>query len=179
MTGTWLLLIYTVPSAPSRKRASIWRELKKVGALYLRDGVCALPHRDTTTAALRAIAGRVDAFGGEATLVEGARLDPARAEALVARSRAERAGEYAEVGREAERFLAHVRRERAHREFTIAELGQLEADLGKLRRWLGQVRARDHFGADDLGRAEELLRRCDAALASCRATPAGQPGGPR
>ena len=44
----WLLLIYTVPAEPSRKRAAIWRELKKVGAPYLRDGVCILPERPET-----------------------------------------------------------------------------------------------------------------------------------
>src|SRR5438309_7457883 len=41
----WLLLIYTLPSQPSRKRAYVWRELKKVGAVYLRDGVAILPRR--------------------------------------------------------------------------------------------------------------------------------------
>ena len=35
---SWLLLIYTVPSQPSRKRAAVWRDVKKAGAVYLRDG---------------------------------------------------------------------------------------------------------------------------------------------
>ena len=76
----WLLLIYTVPAEPSRKRAAIWRDVKKVGAVYLRDGVCALPERQETTSAMRAIAARVEEFEGQATLVEAARLDAARAD---------------------------------------------------------------------------------------------------
>jgi Protein ChrB, N-terminal len=64
---TWLLFIYTVPSEPSRKRAYIWREVKKVGAIYLRDGVCALPEREETMAAFRKIAAKVTEFDGEAT----------------------------------------------------------------------------------------------------------------
>ena len=39
----WLVLIYTLPPEPTRKRAFVWRELKKIGAVYLRDGVCLLP----------------------------------------------------------------------------------------------------------------------------------------
>src|ERR1700680_960102 len=82
----WLLLIYTVPAEPSRKRAAIWRDIKKVGAIYLRDGVCALPERPETIEAMRAIAARVVEFEGQATLVEAARLDPARADWVVEQS---------------------------------------------------------------------------------------------
>jgi hypothetical protein len=32
----------------------VWREVKKLGALYLRDGVCILPERAETIAAARA-----------------------------------------------------------------------------------------------------------------------------
>ncbi|MDP9373175.1 MAG: hypothetical protein M3Q65_12130 [Chloroflexota bacterium] len=164
MDQPWTILIYTVPAAPSRKRAAIWRELKKVGVVYLRDGVCVLPARGETTAGLRAIAARVEGFDGEATLVEAARLDPRRAAAIVDQSRRDRAAEYAEIAREAEGFLEHIRREMAHREFTLAEVEELEVDREKLRRWAGQVRARDYFGGAGAARLEELLGRCDEAL---------------
>ena len=163
---SWLLLIYTVPSDPSRLRATIWRELKKAGAVYLRDGVCALPARPETTETFRAIAVRVAELGGEATLVEEARLDPGRARAIVARANAARAEEYAEVGREADGFLGHVEREREHREFTFAEVEELEADLGKIKRWVAQIRARDHFGADGAAAADDLVARGEAAMAA-------------
>jgi hypothetical protein len=166
MDRTWLLLIYTVPAEPSRKRAFIWREVKKVGAVYLRDGVCALPDRPDTASALRAIAARVREFGGESTLVEGARLEDARAGWLVSRSREARAEEYADIAREAERLLDHIARETEHREFTFAELEELEADLGKLKRWAAQVRERDYFGGGHVERVQALLDRCDRALGS-------------
>jgi hypothetical protein len=165
MEITWLLLIYVVPSEPSRKRAYIWRELKKVGAVYLRDGVCALPERAETTVAFQRIAAKVEEFGGEATIVEAAHLDPKRAEALTTASRTARASEYRELAREAEGFLAHVRRETEHREFTFAELEELEEDLGKLTRWTEQVRARDYFGGADAEEVSALLARCEEELA--------------
>jgi hypothetical protein len=160
----WVLLIYTVPAEPSRLRATIWRELKKVGAPYLRDGVCILPHRPSTLEAIRAIAARVEEFGGEATLVQEARLEAARADSLIEQFGRLRAAEYADVGREAERLLDHVAHETQHREFTYAELEELEADLGKLRRWADQIQARDYFGTGLPQGLMALLERCDEAL---------------
>jgi hypothetical protein len=179
MEPGWLLLIYTVPSAPSRKRAAVWRGLKQAGAVYLRDGVCALPRRAETANAFQALAAQVEAFGGEATLVEVEHLDERRAAAIAARSREERGAEYAELEREAERFLEHVRRETAHRAFTCAEVEELAADLGKLARWAAQIRARDYFGAAEARGVAARLARCDAALAGCAAVAASHDGGAR
>lgn len=162
----WLLLIYTVPAKPTRKRAYIWREVKKIGAVYLRDGVCVLPERPETLSALEGIASRVHEFEGEATVVIGATFDRARSEAVIASLRTARSDEYAEVGREAERLLEHIARETKHRDFTFAELEELEEDLAKLRRWMSQVQARDYFpNASITASTEQLLAQCAAALA--------------
>src|SRR5438874_9735679 len=79
MDSTWLLLIYTVPAEPTRKRASVWREVKKLGALYLRDGVCILPERSETIVAAGELAARIGELDGQAMIVRAARLDPAAA----------------------------------------------------------------------------------------------------
>ncbi len=162
--SSWLLLIYTVPSAPTRLRASVWRDLKKAGVIYLRDGVAVLPQQTETLAAFQAVVAKIAEFGGEATLIEGARLDPDRAAAITAEATAARIAEYAEIGRDAEGFLVHIAREREHREFTFAEVEELEADLAKLKRWAGQVRARDHFASPEAGSVDALLERGEAAL---------------
>ena len=164
MDGLWLLLVYTLPAEPSRKRAAVWREVKKLGALYLRDGVCILPQRGETVAAVETLAAKVLEFEGQATLVTEAHLDAERAEAVVAQLKAARAEEYLEIAAEAERLLEHVRRETEHREFTSAELTELEQDLAKLWHWSNQVAARDYFGSESGDRSRRLLERCDAAL---------------
>src|SRR4051794_10061641 len=105
MIRQWVLLIYTVPATPSRKRATIWREVRKLGAIYLRDGVVALPERDDTRAALQAIAGRVVEFEGHATIVSQAMLDPEGSAFVVAEARSARGAEYEEIAREATGFL--------------------------------------------------------------------------
>jgi hypothetical protein len=161
-----VVLIYTVPVEPTRLRASVWRELKKLGAAYLRDGVCVLPEREETVGAFTRLAAKVHEFGGRATIIQGARLDDGWAAEVVAQMQDDRAAEYRDVGREAERFLEHVARERGHRELSYPEVEELAADLGKLKRWAGQVRARDHFGVPDAAAVDRLLARCDDALRS-------------
>jgi hypothetical protein len=164
LSTSWLLLIYTVPAQPTRKRATVWREIKKLGAIYLRDGVCVLPEQAATMTSLRSLANRIEEMDGQACLVQGAQLDANRAEALEAEFRSARAEEYAEISREADQLLAHIARETEHREFTYAELEELEQDLGKLKRWTDQVHARDYFAESSYSNIQALLERCDGAL---------------
>jgi len=164
--STWRLLIYTIPSEPSRKRAFIWRELKKVGAVYLRDGVCALPEGEGTATAMGKIAAKIEEFGGEPTVIAGAELNASRAQTIIEASRRDREQEYDQVLREGEGLLKHVRRETEHREFTFAELEELEADLKKLRGWFQQIQGRDYFDAPQADQVAALLERCDDALSS-------------
>ena len=160
----WRLLIYEVPSQPSRKRASVWRELKKVGAMYLRDGVGALPENEPTRAVLARIAARIEEFGGEATVIGAVELDDRRAQLLIDASRREREQEYAALLSDGGTFLKHIEREMRHREFRPAELRELEADLAKLRKWLQQIAERDYFGTPSSSAAAQLLDRCNEAL---------------
>src|SRR5215208_891185 len=39
----WFVLVYKLPAEPTRLRASVWRKLKAAGAVYLQNGVAALP----------------------------------------------------------------------------------------------------------------------------------------
>ena len=45
----FLVLAYRMPAEPTAGRVAVWRNLKKVGAVYLQDSVCVVPD----TAALR------------------------------------------------------------------------------------------------------------------------------
>ncbi len=172
---TWLLLIYTLPAEPSRKRAFVWRELKKAGALYLRDGVCALPEQEETAAAMRAIVAKIDEFDGQATLVTAAQLDAAAETRLIPAFGTARAREYEEVAQAAEGLLAHIQRETEHRDFSYSEVEELEADLGKIRRWFSQVQARDYFGGAEAGRVADLLTRGEEALGAFLEEASGHP----
>jgi hypothetical protein len=164
----WLVLIYTLPPEPTRKRAFIWRELKKAGAIYLRDGVCVLPDRPETRLAMQALVDRVRAFDGQATLVETGRMDELTAQAVVRQAQAARGAEYAALCESASQFLDHVRRELRHRDFSASEAETLMEDLRKLRRWFEQIRGRDYFASEAAVEAQAALTGCEATLRDMR-----------
>ncbi len=163
---TWLLLIYSVPAEPSRTRAAIWREIKKAGAVYLRDGVCALPEQESTLATFRAIADKVAELGGDAALAQAVQLDEVKSRSILDQGRQARAAEYTDLKREIDGFVGHIRRERAHREFTFSELEQLEGDVAKLKRWLQQIAERDFTRSDAVGEIQQLFNECETELRS-------------
>src|SRR3954470_10090307 len=90
----WTMLIYTVPAQPTRKRAAVWREVKRLGAVYLRDGVCVLPDTESARAGLEALSQRVVELGGQGTIVGQAQLSAVRAEALLTEFAQARHAEY-------------------------------------------------------------------------------------
>ncbi len=164
MTSDWILFIYTLPSQPSRKRAYVWRELKKLGAVYLRDGVAVLPRRPDLEEHVDAMAQRVEEYGGSADLVLSPQFAGGRAERLRARFQEERAAEYRELYHACVRFLRDVLEDVDADEFGFPGVDNLESELGRLRRWQEQILARDYFGAPGLDRVEEILAKCDRAF---------------
>jgi hypothetical protein len=177
VTVEWILLIYALPSQPSRKRAYVWRELKRLGAIYLRDGVVVLPRNSETEGHLREMVQRIQEFEGTAVLVLAPAFVTLRDEELIARFNDERAAEYRELYRSCVRFLRDVLEEVSEEEFGFPDVDALESELGKLHRWREQVQRRDYFrsGADQ--RAGEILEKCDRAFDRFVSTASGHGDG--
>jgi hypothetical protein len=62
----WVLLAYRMPREPSTPRISVWRKLRKLGALQIVDGLVALPADPRTIEAFDWLADEVLEAGGEA-----------------------------------------------------------------------------------------------------------------
>jgi len=56
----WLMLIYRVPSEPSRLRTAVWRRLKALGAVYVANSVAVLPESPEAGRALRGLRAGVE-----------------------------------------------------------------------------------------------------------------------
>ncbi|MBI4317046.1 MAG: hypothetical protein HY675_01040 [Chloroflexi bacterium] len=160
----WLLLIYTIPADPPGSRAYVWRELKKLGGIYLRDGVYLLPDRDDLAIQAEALSARIEDVRGESTLIRGVHLPPEKEVAAVARFGENRGKEYDEVARECRQLLEHIRREAQHYEFGFRQVEEIQEDLAKIRCWLQQVEVRDYFGAPRQDGIDALLKDCENAL---------------
>ena len=163
MSRRWLLLIYTVPTTPSRTRAYVWREIRRKGALLLRDGVAALPESAAARRWAHEAAKRIASGGGTAT-ASSATFGTADERRLISAFQVEREREYAEIRSSCAGLQAHIAREREHAEFSFEELEELEADLGKIQRWFAEVRERDWFKARAAHAAERALASCGRRL---------------
>ena len=155
----WFVLVYKLPAEPSRLRASVWRKLKAAGAVYLQNGVAALPLDAAGERAMRGAAQEVREFGGTAHLLRGEAVGDEAA--LVGTFGEARDAEYAEVLSKCRDFHAELEKERAAGKFTFAELEENEEDLAKLWVWLRKVELRDRFGAP-------LAPEARAAVLACR-----------
>jgi hypothetical protein len=158
----WLLLIYRVPSEPTRLRATVWRRLKSLGAVYVQNSAAALPASPTAERALRKLRHEITEMNGTAVLF--------RADALVGESevraafQAARDDEYEEIVDRCKDFLAQVEKEHVAEHFTYAELEENEVDLAKLQNWFGKVKDRDVFGAPGRQAVVDALAECETAL---------------
>ncbi|MEN8374156.1 MAG: chromate resistance protein ChrB domain-containing protein [Gemmatimonadota bacterium] len=135
----WLVLIHQLPAEPASLRLRILRRLKAVGAVALKNSVYLLPDTPDTREDLHWIRREVIDGGGDATLSVARFLEGVPRGQLEALFREERDREYAEI--------AQAVKEDPDR-----------TGVGKLRRRLDAVIARDHFDAAGRAAAEHALR---------------------
>jgi hypothetical protein len=161
--GPWLVLIYRVPSEPTRHRAMLWRRLRNLGAIYLQHSAVALPHTDEHERAVRALRAEiVQRMEGKAYLLSAAAL--AGETDLVATLNAARDDEYDEILDKCVDFHAGLAKEVTAEHFTYGELEENEEDLAKLMRWYDKVKARDLLQARRGADVETALQDCARAL---------------
>jgi hypothetical protein len=162
--SSWALVVYRAPKEPTTARVAAWRRLHRLGGLYIGPSVCLIPHELADQRALDQIADGVRSAGGSFDVL-GIEAFAAEAQAtLVERFNTERDAEYAEVVERARALRAELQHEAARGKFTFAEVEENEADLAKLRRWLGTVRGRDRFAAAGRAAAGAAVQQAADAL---------------
>ncbi|MGH9065397.1 MAG: Chromate resistance protein ChrB [Acidimicrobiales bacterium] len=160
---SWLVLVYRVPSEPTRLRAAVWRRLKALGAVYLQSSVAALPASPGAERALRTLRNEIiEHMGGHGLLLSGVAL--AGEPDMVGATNEARNDEYEEIVDRCRDFLAGIDKEIAESHFTYGELEENDEDLAKLRGWFDKVLARDALGAAGAKEAEAALGDCARAL---------------
>ena len=161
----WLLLVYRVPSGSSRSRVAVWRELKRLGVLYLQQAVCVLPDLPEPREALEALRERISEMGGTSLLFDLSDVADAEQAELVKGFRAGSAKEYDEIVEECDtKFVKEIEFERFRENYTFEESEEIRQDLEKLQRWLAKIEARDWVGAPGRDLARTKVADCEALL---------------
>lgn len=121
---SWVLLVYKVPREPTALRATVWRRLKRLGALLLHDAVWVLPATPWTREQVQWLAVEITELGGEVYLWESRLLLNGQEDTVIYQ------------------FLEKV--ETIYRDI-LTELEQEDADLVALSRKYQQARTQDYF----------------------------------
>jgi DNA-binding transcriptional regulator PaaX len=176
--GPWLLLIYRVPSDSSRARVAVWRDLKRLGGLYVQQAVCVLPDREDTRSGMERVRTRIDELGGSSIFLTLTDVDADAQAQFVEGFRSQSAKEYAEIVEECDtKFVKEIEFERFRENYTFEEAEEIRQDLEKLRRWLDKVEARDWMGADGKELAHKKVDECEALLEAFEADVFERTGG--
>jgi hypothetical protein len=161
----WFLITYRLPAEPSSARVSVWRQVRRSGALQLHQSLVAFPDSEPFARAVARIRAAVDEVGGSAVALRAEPVDEADDARLQLAWNEARADEYNELAAECEKLVAEIEKEFAKQKFTLAELDEEEAELDKLKAWHERIRGRDVCGCERAAEAGEALERAADALA--------------
>jgi ChrB-like protein len=140
----WVLLAYRLPREPSTPRIALWRKLRRLGAAQVLDGLAALPLDARNREQLEWLADEVAHAEGEATIWVGELGSAAQERELASRMAEAVAADYRTLIKD-----AAVAREQAP--------GKRRRTLGRLRRELRRIRARDYFPPPERELAQHTL----------------------
>ena len=106
----WLLLLYALPARRGSSRVSLWRQLKKTGAIALKSSTYILPDQPAHRERFQWLAQKVRDSGGDATLIHATDIEGMPDEEIVRTFNAARAADYAALTADLTAFVAVNRR---------------------------------------------------------------------
>lgn len=155
MKREWVLLVYKIPSHPTRLRAHVWRRLQRCGAVYLQDSVSVVPATSELAENMQWIADEIREVGGDAFLFRATATSPKEESTIE--------GLFGGVSRaEAGKLLEALRgvEGRLHRKAGPQVLAEVEDELRHIRQAALKLRLRSHF---PVAEEEALHKRLRAA----------------
>ena len=148
----WLLLLYALPTGCNSLRVSLWRKLKKAGAVSLKTSASLLPDTPAHYELFQWFAKQINDGGGEATLVRAKEIESMSQARLVALFNGTRAEDYAALVQEITGLL-RANRKKAGEAF--------ELELEKLRGRFAEIQKIDFFDCPRAHDARMLFQRAD------------------
>ena len=159
----WIAIIYSLPREPSRARVSVWRKLKRIGAVSIQQSMWILPADDENDGLFAEIKNEVFKNGGEAFTMAFSAEEDGR-QIMVGKLNEARNEEYRELLEQCADFFKEIDKEIARENFTFAEIEENEEELDKLKQWFAKIEARDAFGASLKETSETTLSKCAESL---------------
>lgn len=154
----WLLFLYGLPTKNSGARVSLWRQLKKTGALPFKTSASLLPDSPDHYERFQWLAQQVRDAGGEATLIRMTDIEGLGHADIVRQFNEARARDYDALRPALTKLLAETKRKAG---------GSFAVDLERLTAQFEEIRRVDFFDCPRVQDAQMLLQRA-ASLRTAR-----------
>jgi len=164
LTNKWLVLFYKIPSDSSTSRVYIWRQIKKLGAIYMQDGGVILPYSRENMLSFKKLSDKIKELNGDPTILISSFFDNEKENVIIEEFNNTRNLEYKEILEQCGKFFTEIKKEIEKQNFTSEELEEIEEELDKLKNWYGKVKKRDFFQAFMSNRLNETLEECQKRL---------------
>src|SRR5437660_6058690 len=119
--STWLLLLYGLPAEGNSARVSLWRKLKKYGAIQLKTSAYVLPDQPEHYERFQWLATEIKESGGEANLIRVAQIEGVADQQMVQMFNDARAADYKQVSQACQGLLQGRGRARSREAELAAE----------------------------------------------------------
>jgi hypothetical protein len=148
---SWLILLYTLPASRAATRLSLWRQLKRLGAVALKTSAYILPQSSEHEESYLWLAQQIRQDGGEATLLRSAEVDTLSPDEFIDLFQTARTAEYAEI------LSAAAALKPAGRRKSSAVAAETASEMERLRRRFQTIRKIDFFDCPAARKVEEAL----------------------
>lgn len=157
---SWLLLLYGLPSKQTTERVSLWRKLKKFGAVQLKSSSYILPDDAANFERFQWLSKQIQDGGGEATLMHVSDVEGLSDEQIIQLFVEARTNDYKDLITTARIALRHK-----------SKPEDLAPELDRLQRRFAEIREIDHFKSHAAHDAQMVLEQIEKRLGS-RKSPA-------
>jgi len=162
--SSWVVILYDVPSEPSKLKVRVWREFKKLGAIYPQMSLCILPNSDENIVKLDEIF-RLILSEGKFIKITTNELDKNEHDKLLEMYRKERDKQYDEIVEECQEFIDENNLNIKNNKFTQEEVDEMEEVLDGLYRWFGKALSLDWIDeSPKILQLRELLKKCQESM---------------
>ncbi|HVU15481.1 MAG TPA: chromate resistance protein ChrB domain-containing protein [Candidatus Didemnitutus sp.] len=151
-TNGWLLLLYELPTKHGSQRVSLWRRLKKMGALPLKTSAYLLPDLPALHERFQWLAKQIKDDGGTASLIRASEIEGVSHRQILVQFNDARAAEYDEIIRALTERLRSARK---------SAPDTLATEVERLRGRVAEIQQVDFFDSPRAHDALMLLQKAE------------------
>jgi hypothetical protein len=134
--------MYEVPAEPSKFKVRLWRDLKRMGAIYPQMSICIIPDNSENRENLEKIENIIKK-DGRLMKIHGKSITENDQNRILHIFRTERDKQYDEILEECHEYIDDINLNIKNKKTTQEEVEEMEEALDGLKRWLVRIKSLD------------------------------------